>query len=74
MGTMKERMKSAKLWTVAILLFLVVLFAVQNRAVHPLKFLVWKFRISLSLTMFLVAAIGFIAGLVFSVKRGQQEK
>jgi putative membrane protein len=45
-----------------ILLLLVVIFTVQNAAVVPVNFLLWKLEISRALLIFFVFGIGVITG------------
>ena len=47
--------RKAKIWTIAILLILVLLFVIQNRQPQKISFLFWHPRVSLSLALILVA-------------------
>jgi len=73
MAQLKEKLKSAKVWAVALMVILLIIFAVQNREVHLVRFLIWKFKISYSLTIFVIGAVGFVAGLVFSARRRRSQ-
>jgi uncharacterized integral membrane protein len=48
------------------LIGLTVLFTLQNTAVIELRFLLWKISMSRSLMVFLLVAVGFVAGWMLS--------
>ena len=51
-----------KIVLILILVFLAVLFIIQNVAVVEIQFLFWSIQMSRSLLMFLLVAIGIIIG------------
>jgi uncharacterized integral membrane protein len=62
-----------KLIAVLVLLALLVVFIIQNYVVVEIKFLVWSFKISRALIVFVALAIGFISGWVISlISRGKK--
>lgn len=55
-------MMNFKLMTVLVLIGLTVLFIIQNVAVVEVQFLFWSTQVSRALLMFLLLAVGSIAG------------
>jgi uncharacterized integral membrane protein len=53
---------NAKFFLVSVLVGLVAIFIIQNVAVVEIQFLLWSFRMSRSLMMFLLLAIGILIG------------
>lgn len=51
-----------KMYITLILILLIVIFTVQNAAVVPVNFLLWKLEISRALLIFFVFVIGVIIG------------
>ncbi|PLX91001.1 MAG: DUF1049 domain-containing protein [Desulfuromonas sp.] len=51
-----------KLSIIILLAGIAVIFIVQNAAVTQVQFLVWSAQVSLALLIFLLLAVGFIAG------------
>jgi uncharacterized integral membrane protein len=56
-----------RIMVVLALLFLIVIFTIQNASVVTINFLFWKFSISRALMIFFVFAVGGIAGWSLSV-------
>jgi uncharacterized integral membrane protein len=53
---------NAKFLLVSVLVGLVALFIIQNVAVIEIQFMLWSFRMSRSLLMFLLLATGILIG------------
>lgn len=63
-----------KLIATLVVLGLVVLFIVQNVAVVEIKFLFWSFSMSRSLLLFIVLALGILAGWLMKSFSGHKKQ
>lgn len=61
-----ENLMVTKLYVGLALLFLIVIFTLQNVEVVSIKFLVWEFSISRAIMIFLVLSIGILLGWAFA--------
>lgn len=62
-----------KVIVAGILLLLIVIFAVQNYAIVEIKFLLWSFRASRAVILFLTLILGFALGwLVSLIPKGKE--
>ncbi len=52
-------------WFLVVLAILVVVFAVQNAEVVPIKFIIWKGELSLAILLILTFLFGLIMGVVY---------
>lgn len=57
-------MSKAKLITGLTAILLIVIFAVQNYEVVQVNFLFWSFSMSRAVMIFILLAIGFLAGFI----------
>lgn len=57
-------MSKARLIFVLTVIFLIVIFAVQNYEVVQVNFLFWSFSMSRAVMIFILLAIGFLAGFI----------
>lgn len=71
MGRLSESARSFKIWVIAILLGLVLVFVVQNHRVQDIRFLLWQVRLSLSLALFLMAGVGLVVGFLWGAHKAR---
>ena len=71
MGKLTDSARSFKIWIIAVLLGLVLVFVIQNHRVQDIRFLVWKVRLSLSLALFLMAGVGLVVGFLWGARKAR---
>ena len=64
--TMHKQISAIKFYAGIGLLFLMVVFAAQNAEVVTINFLFWEFSLSRAVLIFLLLAIGFIIGRIYT--------
>lgn len=71
MSKLGDSARSSKIWAIAILLILIILFIVQNYRQQNIRFLFWEVSLSLSLALILVGATGFVLGFLSGARKAR---
>ncbi|PIQ95387.1 MAG: hypothetical protein COV67_15180 [Nitrospinae bacterium CG11_big_fil_rev_8_21_14_0_20_56_8] len=67
-------MRTFKFYFGLTLLFLVVIFTLQNTEVVPISFLFWNFEVSRALMIFIVLGIGILVGWFLGTQHGRERE
>lgn len=71
MSKFGDSARSVKIWAIAVVLLLIILFIVQNYQQQDIRFLFWRVRLSLSLALILVGATGLVLGFLWGARKAR---
>ena len=69
MGKLRDSARKLKIWIIAILLIVLIVFVLSNLRPGPIYFLRWHRDVPISLALILAAAMGFVAGLLWGARK-----
>ena len=71
MGKIRDKIITVKIWAIAILVILALIFIIENRQTREIWLLVWPVKMPISLALLLAGGIGFVAGFLCGARKAR---